>query len=1357
MRKTLSLVLFGLIWAGVWVGVVFSTPAHAPAPAIEPSLWDGLVSYWKLDEESGVRYDSWGDNDLTDNNTVGFTTTSILGNAADFIATNHEYLSRSDNPSLSMGDVDFSISAWMHFDSILPGTLQPRIIVSKGDAGLYSNEYFLGLDGDYNKFTFYVGNNNIGHNVYVWSQEVISGTHFIVAWHDSVHDIVSIQVDNSTIYTESYEYGSYDSNITFRIGNVGAYWDDFYSNYPIDEVGMWKRILSSEERCALYNGGNGMAFPFNNPVPSCDYIVHGDLGDVDLCDSLDDDTPWNTGNGATIANGEAAIPPGGVIWHTAWPSSDVLSIYAKSTSEQQDTVILDWMGQNDNEQIYNNDTFHEYSIYLTNTGMTGTLTLAGSEENLDTITVTEICRYSYAPVSPLPTPVSPLPTPAPTWDPYRLYQSETDDITSSPVDTETLCLNGGNLLVNGDFETGQWPWRCDWSDYRLPQQAAIWDSFGWVTHNKILPYYDYYSGVAWTNSYYYDSIAGCQAFGQYVSGLRPGTYTLAYDVALDSYGDTIPNTAYVEGIIKRPGCAGESCALYYSNTGGSNIYDKDYYPGYTTTYRITQTIVIPEYPQPSNNLFENGSFENGDTGWITKTEFYLMPGGLETDGTMAIVDHNTSLGYIYQDFTWPGGDLYLSAFGLSYSSGALYSIIIENVGTGEKMILCNTCSNPYGLESSRIWYDAQAGTYRFYLIADSGTIQFDGVWADSAGNNVQPNNYFVGIQNQHVQKPIGGSLPTYDYNTDDISVLYLDNVVLCTASQPKKVSSPRYRPFAFLGIPTDVPEEQPIESGNKILNPDFETEPDYLSSWIKPGFGHAAMMGGSCPFGCGMTAFIQPSLFSKYQQSFTWSGGNLYYSAWTYADGTNAIVSIEDSIGNGYIISNDYTYWNQQSNMWGGAGAGTYTITLMCDNADAWGCYFDHVWVGEYEDPGCGLFCGLNTATPYPTTTGTPSATPTHSPTPPLTQTPTRTPQPTYTGSPLPSNTPPPPQTPTATTPPETPTPQASHTPGGPPTETPTAGPTRTPYSVPTVPYGPSATPLSLPPSYICQDGISSITQWDRQAGVTLIEDADYIYYARLNINEYVYRPFYLQAGKHLLTFQARCNAYSSQAVIINVESRSPYGGLYNQSAYQNVPCNVSGWIQALFEFNVPAGGAYTLYITNIGGGTFYYDVDIKSPCMVIEGGPATSTPFPGAGTSTPIGTSTPGTPMATATWGPLATSTPGPGSQTGGDYHYSPPEAGFCDGNAPDFPAYGGYCQEGYAGNWWQLPQLWLCLLWDLIQRLFMWLGQFLQWLLCPVFDILYWIMCLMSTLSTIAGNLWCWVRHQWDFFTGLWNGFWS
>lgn len=36
------------------------------------SLLDGLVSFWDMDETSGMRYDAYGPNHLADNNTVGY-------------------------------------------------------------------------------------------------------------------------------------------------------------------------------------------------------------------------------------------------------------------------------------------------------------------------------------------------------------------------------------------------------------------------------------------------------------------------------------------------------------------------------------------------------------------------------------------------------------------------------------------------------------------------------------------------------------------------------------------------------------------------------------------------------------------------------------------------------------------------------------------------------------------------------------------------------------------------------------------------------------------------------------------------------------------------------------------------------------------------------------------------------------------------------------------------------------------------------------------------------------------------------------------------------------------------------------
>ncbi|MDA2917638.1 hypothetical protein MYX64_12505, partial [Nitrospinae bacterium AH_259_B05_G02_I21] len=85
------------------------------APPARAGLLTDLKAHWKLNEASGTRSDSHGSNDLTDNNTVGQAAGKI-GNAADFIRVNSEYLSIADNADVSAGDVDITWALWVWLD-----------------------------------------------------------------------------------------------------------------------------------------------------------------------------------------------------------------------------------------------------------------------------------------------------------------------------------------------------------------------------------------------------------------------------------------------------------------------------------------------------------------------------------------------------------------------------------------------------------------------------------------------------------------------------------------------------------------------------------------------------------------------------------------------------------------------------------------------------------------------------------------------------------------------------------------------------------------------------------------------------------------------------------------------------------------------------------------------------------------------------------------------------------------------------------------------------------------------------------------------------------------------------------------
>ncbi len=91
------------------------------------SLSDSLVSYWELDEVSGNRTDSKGDNDLVDVNFVG-QVSGKQGSAASFASNENKYLYISDSEQVGL-DINGSISIalWVRMGDLS----QPQIFVHK--------------------------------------------------------------------------------------------------------------------------------------------------------------------------------------------------------------------------------------------------------------------------------------------------------------------------------------------------------------------------------------------------------------------------------------------------------------------------------------------------------------------------------------------------------------------------------------------------------------------------------------------------------------------------------------------------------------------------------------------------------------------------------------------------------------------------------------------------------------------------------------------------------------------------------------------------------------------------------------------------------------------------------------------------------------------------------------------------------------------------------------------------------------------------------------------------------------------------------------------------------------------------
>lgn len=221
-------------------------------PVTSNSLLTNLISYWKMDEASGDRVDATAAaNTLTDNNTVT-STTGIINNSALFTFANSESLSHVDNASLSTGDIDFTFCGWFKFTTN-PGASYPGLI-TKNNAG--DIDYYLALHASQSRFNFGTVSGDIDATTF---GAISTGTwYFVCAWHDATANTVSIQVNAGTVDSAATSGPATDTAGAFEIGHWSTY--GTYLDGTVDEVGFWKRTLTSGERTLLYNSGAGYPY-----------------------------------------------------------------------------------------------------------------------------------------------------------------------------------------------------------------------------------------------------------------------------------------------------------------------------------------------------------------------------------------------------------------------------------------------------------------------------------------------------------------------------------------------------------------------------------------------------------------------------------------------------------------------------------------------------------------------------------------------------------------------------------------------------------------------------------------------------------------------------------------------------------------------------------------------------------------------------------------------------------------------------------------------------------------------------------------------------------------------------------------
>lgn len=225
-----------------------------------------LVAHYPLDGNADDQVLTSG-NTLTDTNTVTQAVAPPL--AADFERDNSEYLEITDNATIDLGDIDFTITLWLKLESKPDGGGNMHIINKTSSDGTSNKEFTLAwLGGGTDRLHWWVADGSttvIGSlNASTFGAPSLNTWYFVELWHSATDNQVGIRVNNGTADTAATSGAAGNSSGPWRIGTQALSpttepWAAYFDG-AVDSMGFWKKLLTSDERTALYNSGKAVSY-----------------------------------------------------------------------------------------------------------------------------------------------------------------------------------------------------------------------------------------------------------------------------------------------------------------------------------------------------------------------------------------------------------------------------------------------------------------------------------------------------------------------------------------------------------------------------------------------------------------------------------------------------------------------------------------------------------------------------------------------------------------------------------------------------------------------------------------------------------------------------------------------------------------------------------------------------------------------------------------------------------------------------------------------------------------------------------------------------------------------------------------
>ena len=221
------------------------------------ALTDNLKAFWKADESSGNLVDSSGNGyTLTNVNTVGFSAGKI-GNCADTGSSNtNKWCYINNNLGLTLdGTGTFSVSYWVNMYSWYSGDdLNMSLMLSRTN----QRRIWTGVANNGSRLAVLVIGSSARRYDKNYSFSLNTWYHIVITF-----DGTEIRYYVNNEYLGKNTIGSLGTATHFDyVSLFREYNDGKYASQKMDAIGIWDKVLSTDEISTLYNSGAGLQYPF---------------------------------------------------------------------------------------------------------------------------------------------------------------------------------------------------------------------------------------------------------------------------------------------------------------------------------------------------------------------------------------------------------------------------------------------------------------------------------------------------------------------------------------------------------------------------------------------------------------------------------------------------------------------------------------------------------------------------------------------------------------------------------------------------------------------------------------------------------------------------------------------------------------------------------------------------------------------------------------------------------------------------------------------------------------------------------------------------------------------------------------